>query len=77
MPQAAQLPSMHVFEISRGQALGQGCLVELRVVPRTRDGADVHEALDAIGLQQLDKALDWQRRMPKSENGAIRAIRMR
>ena len=58
-PQTAQRLNVHPLDLPRCQALGQGCVVELRVMARTRRRADVHEALDAVGLKQSDEALDW------------------
>src|SRR2546423_1123271 len=41
---------------------------------RTRDGADIGKAFDAIGVQHGDKALDGQGRMPDGENRAFRPL---
>src|SRR5689334_10556336 len=66
---------MHIFKMLRCQTTGQGGVVELRIMTRTGHRADVREAFDAIALQQGDEALDWQRRMSESENGACRPMR--
>src|ERR1700732_1044345 len=42
---------------------------------RTRDGTDVDEALDVIGLQHRHKRLDRQCGVPESEEGAVRPMR--
>src|ERR1700746_1586833 len=49
-PQAAQRFKMHICEMLRFEALGQSGGVELRIMPRARDRADVHRAFDAVGL---------------------------
>src|ERR1019366_7044153 len=66
---------MNIFEMLRCQAVGQGGVVELRIMARTGHRADVHEAFDAIGLQQGDEALDWQSRMAECEHSAFRPMR--
>ncbi len=39
---------MDIGEAGRGESLGEGLAIELRVVSRARDGADVHELLDVV-----------------------------
>ena len=66
---------MHIFEMLRLQAIGQGCVVELWIMARAGYCADVYQPFDAIGLQEGQKALDRQCGMPKRENCAVRPMR--
>src|SRR5689334_22792148 len=63
---------MHILQMSCGQTAGQHGVVELWIVARARNGANVHEAPDAVGLQQADEVLTRQGGVTKSENGALR-----
>ena len=65
MPQTPQRLHMHIFEMLRHQGLGQGGVVELRIMARAGDCADVHELCDAIDLQHAHKALGGLRRARK------------
>src|ERR1700756_1901178 len=62
--QAAEAFQVYVIDSLFLQCLGKCTRVELRNVARFRNGADVHEALDAIGLEDRDKLRDRACRMP-------------
>jgi len=74
VPQATQRWTMSIFQMHGGQTTGQRGVVKLWIVMRTRDGANVHEAPYAIGLQQPDEALYRQGGVTNSENGPLRPI---
>src|SRR5215470_3300462 len=65
---------MHIFETLRFEARRQGGVVELRVMARAGDRSDIHEALYSIGLQQRQKRVDRQGRVPESEDGTVRPM---
>jgi hypothetical protein len=56
------------------QADGEGGVVELGIMARTRNRADIHEAFDAVSMQHGHKALDRLCRMPDCEDRALRPI---
>jgi hypothetical protein len=74
-PQTAQRFEVHIFEIPDFQAACQSGAIELWIMVRPRDRADIDEALDAIGLQQRQKGLERQRRVPERKDSAFRPMR--
>ena len=80
MAQTAERGQGNVVDILRFQRMGQRVAVELRVMTRTRHGADVSDAFNAIGVQQGDELFYRQGRMPDGENspfGPVRFLRRR
>jgi hypothetical protein len=73
-PWRAQCLHGHIFNIRRRQAAGQCGAVELWVMARMRDRADVRDAFDAISSRQGDETIDWQCRMPECEHSAFRSL---
>ena len=49
--------------------------VELRIVARARNGADIHHALDAVGFQKPEELLDGMVRVPDCEYWKRTALR--
>ena len=73
--QAAKRRHGQIVDSARGQRIGQGVGVELRVVARARDGADVGEPFDPIGPEQAEKPINRQRRVADREDRATRPVR--
>lgn len=55
MAQAAEFWQMRVCDSDAAKRCGKGVAIELRIVARARNGANVHEALDAVGFEECDK----------------------
>src|ERR1017187_8969667 len=63
MTQSAKPWQMLINDSRVLQTAGQIFLVELRVVPRTRDGSDIHQLPDAVRVQNTDELIDRMRGM--------------
>ena len=59
---------MKIVDVSIAEKLAQGFAVELRVVPGTGNGADIHQPLHPIRPQQLDKFIEAPVGMAHGEN---------
>ena len=70
-------PPAHI-QMRRGGPTGQRGAVELWIMLRARDGANVHETLDAVGLQQQsDETLNRQGGVTDSKDSTLRPIYVR
>src|SRR5215831_937590 len=63
MTQSAEARHMDVSDAGRGERSGQVLEIELRVMARAWDGADVDEQLDSVRLQHRDEVLERAVRM--------------
>ena len=68
MAQASELSQMHVADPRASQLLRQGLSVELRVVSRSRDTANVDDALDAVRPQKCEEIFPCAGRMPNRQH---------
>lgn len=59
---------MHIADPRGPQLCRQGLSVELWVVPRARDTADIYDALDAVRPKELEKGFPCACRMPNRQN---------
>src|SRR6185437_4287727 len=66
--QSAEFGQMRVGDVRAAQGSGEGGAIELRIVARARNGANVHEALDAVGFEQREKFGDGAIRVANREN---------
>ena len=68
MPQPAKAFHMPVADADASQCGGQCVAVELRIMARTRNRANIHQLLDTVCLQQADELIERTRRMADGEN---------
>ena len=68
VPQAAQFLQVRVLDVLVSQGVGQRVAIELRIMPRTRNRADIDQPLHAVPPQQFDELLDRARRMADGQN---------
>ena len=57
MPEAAQTGHVPVMKAGGMQGRRQFTSIELRIVPRTRDGAYINQALYLVCFQKMDELL--------------------
>lgn len=72
MSQTAEGRNMDILNTGALKGHWQLSLVELRVVPRTRDGPNIDEPPDAVGLEKCDKVIQGPCRVahrPKRDAG--------
>jgi hypothetical protein len=67
-PKAAQSGHIPVMKVSRMERRRQFASVELRIMPRTRDGTHIDQPLYLVCFQDVDELLCRARGMPNSHD---------
>jgi hypothetical protein len=65
---SAELDCVAVGDACRGESLGEGVAIELRIAPRARIPADVDQGPGVGGLEALDELPDRPRPVPDCEH---------
>lgn len=68
MPQPAQFLQVFVRDPRARQGFSQRVGIELRIMPRTRNRADIHQSLDSVLAQQGDEFIDRAGRMADGQD---------
>jgi hypothetical protein len=68
MSQSAQAGEMRILHPGSLERAGQRRTIELRIVTRSWNGADVNDTIDAVGGEQTDELVDRSCGMPNREN---------
>jgi hypothetical protein len=76
LPQPPEPSHVHIIVVFRRKAALERTVVELRVVARTRDRADIQQTFDAISSQEGNESLNRQSRMTEREYRASRPHRL-
>ncbi len=58
---------MHIADLIFLQRSPQWLRIELRIAPRSGDGADIHDKIDLCFFEQLDEFIDTAVRVADSE----------
>ena len=69
MAQASEFFHVNIANVDGAEGCGERIGVELRIVARFRNGANVDQLCDGVGLQQFEEVLDWMRGMADGEDG--------
>src|SRR5581483_8647742 len=68
MPQAAERGHVAIANSVFRQRARQLFAIELRISPRARNGANIHQQRDAMSLQNAQEFFKWTNRMADGEN---------
>jgi len=71
--QPSQILHLHVGDSRNPQGIGQYVAIELRIVPRLRDGPYVRQPLDAIRLKHSDERFDRASRMADRQHFRLKS----
>jgi hypothetical protein len=66
--QSSQTGHVRIPNVGAAQNARERLAIELRVVARSRNGADVDDAIDAVSGEQTDELIDRPRRMPNCKD---------
>lgn len=67
-PEAPEAGHVSVVKAGGVQGRRQFAPIELRIVPRTGDGADINQSLHPVGFQKLDEFLRWVGGVPNGHD---------